>query len=454
MDETRPPARAPDPRIGGPLTREEALALLDRGAELLASGDFEAAGEHYARVVGFDDPTITAAALLGLGEVRYRFDDEAAAVATWSAALRLGETPSTYAAWRNVAAARVRAGDLKGAIEAYREADKRAPREDKIEIANRLGWLTKETGDARSARRYFAAGRGDSPLLTVTLAIIGLTCIVSLTALFATDGQPIFELLWLDKPAVAAGEYWRLWTVTLLHGDLLHLLFNMYALFLAGPIIERWYGRLRFLVFYLVLAAAGSTASFVFGGDVPAVGASGAIFGLFGMLLAAGRLHHPVDRQSRALVGQLGMLILLNLAFGFASGGQIDNAAHVGGLVAGLWLGALILPTGVPTLSSLWHQPAGASESARRATTSPLIELISVTVVVAVVATGIAVGTAERNGPVGADPGRQPVAIAGRQHGKALILEVEPDEIHDVALIVDDEDGLHPANDSVGRRAG
>ncbi|HEY6012792.1 MAG TPA: tetratricopeptide repeat protein, partial [Candidatus Limnocylindrales bacterium] len=152
MDETRPPARVPNPRTGGPLSRDDALAMLDRAAQLLATGDFQAAGEHYARVVGFDDPTITAAALLGLGEVRYRLDDETAAVATWSAVLRLGETPSTYAAWRNVAAARVRAGDLAGAIAAYREADKRAPREDKPEIANRLGWLTKETGDPRAAR--------------------------------------------------------------------------------------------------------------------------------------------------------------------------------------------------------------------------------------------------------------------------------------------------------------
>ena len=59
----------------------------------------------------------------------------------------------------------------------------------------------------------------------------------------------------------------------------------MYALYLAGTIVERWYGSLRFLLFYLACAAAGSVASFVFGGDVPSVGASGAIFGLFGVLL-------------------------------------------------------------------------------------------------------------------------------------------------------------------------
>ena len=178
--------------------------------------------------------------------------------------------------------------------------------------------------------------------------------------------------------------------VTLLHGDLIHLAFNMYALWLAGPIVERWYGRARFLAFYLACAAGGSVASFVFGGDVPAVGASGAIFGLFGVLLAAGRLHHPVDRQSRALVGQLGMLILINLAFGFASGGSIDNAAHLGGLVAGLWLGALIVPTGVPTLSSLWHRPATATAAATagRRRSPAYMSVVGIGVVAIVVAAG------------------------------------------------------------------
>jgi membrane associated rhomboid family serine protease len=416
MDDTRRTAGPPDPRTGGPLTREAALALLERGSELLAAGEFAGAGDHFARVVGFDDPAITATALMGLGEVRYRLDEEAAALATWLAVLRLGETPSTYAAWRNIAAARVRAGDLPGAIEAYREADRRAPREDKAEIANRLGWLAKETGNVGQARRYFARGRGDSPLLTVTVAIVALSSVISLTALTATDGQAIFDLLWLDKAAVAAGEYWRLWTVTVLHGDLLHLLFNMYALWLAGPIVERWYGRVRFLAFYLACAAAGSVASFVFGGDAPAVGASGAIFGLFGILLAAGRLHNPVDRQSRALVGQIGMLIVINLAFGFASGGSIDNAAHLGGLVAGLWLGALVLPTGVPTLSTLWQRPTLGPTPSRAQPGGPppgFMAAVGIGVVAIVVAAGLAIGTADRQARSGAfEPGSDHAHVA------------------------------------------
>jgi len=402
MDDASPPAPTPDRSEPGRLTRERALALLERGGDLLASGDYAEAGQHFTRVVGFDDATITAAALLGLGEAHYRLNDEAAAVASWEAVLQLPETPSTYTAWRNVAAARVRDGDLTGAIDAYRQADKRAPADDKAEIANRLGWLTKETGDTRAAGRYFARGRGDTPRVTVTLALIGLTTIVSLTAMLSSEGAQLYDWLQLDKVAVAAGEYWRLWTVTLLHSpaDPLHLIFNMYALWLAGTIVERWYGPWRFLAFYLACAAAGSTASFVFGGDVPSVGASGAIFGLFGILLTAGRLHHPVDRQSRGVISQLMFLVIINIVFGFASGGSIDNAAHLGGLAAGLWLGALIPPTGVPTMSALWHRPGESRAAVGRATAPAYVMLLGLVVVGVVVVAGLAVGTNQRVGTV------------------------------------------------------
>src|SRR4051812_11919408 len=244
MDDAPPPAPPPDPSERGRLTRETALAHLERASDLLSSGDFAEAGQIFSRVVGFDDPAITASALLGLGEAHYRLNDETAAVASWEAVLQLPETPSTYTAWRNVAAARVRDGDLRGAITAYREADRRAPLEDKAEIANRLGWLTKETGDTRAAGRYFPKGRGGGPRISATLVLIAVTSVISLTAMLSSEGAFLYDLLQLDKPAVAAGEYWRLWTVTLLHSpaDPLHLIFNMYALYLAGTIVERWYG--------------------------------------------------------------------------------------------------------------------------------------------------------------------------------------------------------------------
>jgi len=126
-----------DPDVGGPLDRASALRLLDQGAALLASAEFAEAARHYRRVIGFDEAAVTAAALLGLGEALHRLDRDDAALSSWEQVVALPETPSTYPAWRNVAAARVRAGDLRGAMAAYREADRRAPADDKLEIASR-----------------------------------------------------------------------------------------------------------------------------------------------------------------------------------------------------------------------------------------------------------------------------------------------------------------------------
>ena len=412
MDHAGFPGGQPDPSHQGPLSRADAVALLQRGDELLAAGEFGDAGRHYFRVVGSgtDDPAMTAAALLGLGEARYRLDDDAHALSDWETVVRMPETPSTYPAWRNIAAARVRAKDLRGAVEAYRQADRRAPPADKAEIANRLGWLTKELGDQRGANRYFARGRNDGFGLPLSRIVVAVTAVVSLSTLYSFEGLGLQQALWLDKPAVADGEYWRLWTVTLLHGNLLHLAFNMYALWIVGPLVERWYGGLRFMVFYLACAATGSVASFAFGGDVPSVGASGAVFGLFGILAAAGRIHQPVDRQARAIAGQVGMIIVFNLIFGFASGGRIDNAAHIGGLLGGLWLGAVIPPGRVQTLSSYW-QRAGAQGMDRVARPPAGLPVLAVAVLAGVVVAGLAYGTAIRaDGRAGADA--QPAALA------------------------------------------
>ena len=402
MDDPNQPV-PPDPSRSGRLSRDEAIALLAQADDQLAKGEYSDAAVRYMRVVGFEDEAITAAALLGLGEARFRLGLDDSAVASWKAVIQIGETPSSYAAWRNLAAANVRQGDLRAAIGAYREAERRAPPADRPEIANRLGWLTKEMGDEQAARRYFARGRGDSTLVSVSTILIAATVIVSLSAILSSEGQFLYDAFQLDKFAVARGEYWRLWTVTLLHGSpgpgflgpsLLHLGFNMYALYLTGPIVERWYGGLRFLVFYLACAAGGSVASFVFGGDVPSVGASGAIFGLFGLLFAANRVHRPVDRQSRMLVRQLGFLVLINIVFGFSIRG-IDNAAHLGGLATGLWLGAMLPPTRVQTAASFW-QRAGDTALGQLARMPLAIPIVALGVVVIAVVLGLMLGTQAR----------------------------------------------------------
>jgi hypothetical protein len=149
--------------------------------------------------------------------------------------------------------------------------------------------------------------------------------------------------------------------VALVHGSIIHLLFNMYALWIIGPIVESLYGPWRFLAMYLICIAAGSAASFATSAN-PAVGASGGVFGLFGVLLVADRVHKPaLTRNARNLTMQIGVLIGINLLIGFSLAG-IDNAAHIGGLLAGAVLGFLVVPAGV-TLGSFWSRPSSGPVS-------------------------------------------------------------------------------------------
>jgi membrane associated rhomboid family serine protease len=381
----------PDPTRTGPLDHDTAAAMLHRADELLAAGDFADAGRHYQRVIGASDVEQTAAALFGLGMCFYRLDQEDRARATWEQVLALPEAAVTYRAWREIAAMRVRDKDLAGAQRAYREAERRAPPQDRAEISSRLGWLAKEMGDPRGANRYFARSRGGTAAPLLTFALIAITSVISIVAF---DQSDMTNLLILDKAAVANGEYWRLWTVTLLHAGYLHLFFNMYALYLAGSLVEQIYGWKVYLLIYMLCAPAASVASFVFLAE-PAVGASGAIFGLFGVLLAVSRTHHPVlDRRGQMLLGQIGGLIVLNLILGFGLagiGGGIDNSAHVGGLIAGLWLGFLLVPGRVPTLGGLWQRPVGQAPS-QGGIPAPL-QIVGVLALVLVIALGILIGT-------------------------------------------------------------
>lgn len=387
-----------DPNATGPLDRSVARALLEHADELFASGEVGEAGQFYQRVFGHADADISAAALFGIGNVLNRLGQDEQALDAWEQVTRLGETPTTYAAWRQVAAGRVRAGDLPGALQAYREADRRAPREDKAEIASRLGWLSKETGNSGAARRYFARSRGGGAPPWLTYVVLAVTIVVSATIFLAETqtGNQLFNALSLDKAQVAKGEYWRLLTTTLVHVSWLHLGFNMYALWLVGPLVEQLYGWRTFSLIYVLAAIGGSVGSFTLGpGDV-SVGASGAIFGLFGVLFAVSRVHRPVlDRRGQAIVGQIGFLIVLNLILGFGlGGGYIDNFAHLGGLLTGLWLGFLLPPTEVATMSSFWRRPAGGAAASRGPTIA--LRLAGVAALLVVFVVGIVVGTGAR----------------------------------------------------------
>jgi membrane associated rhomboid family serine protease len=128
--------------------------------------------------------------------------------------------------------------------------------------------------------------------------------------------------------AIAQGEWWRLLTSTVLHGGILHLLFNMYALYWLGPQLERSLGNVRFAALYVLSALGGSIASYWFSDlNTVSVGASGAIFGLITATIVIGR-------EMRNDVSQLVVLLGINVVIGFLQVG-IDWRAHFGGAAVG-----------------------------------------------------------------------------------------------------------------------
>ena len=159
----------------------------------------------------------------------------------------------------------------------------------------------------------------------VTRAIL-ITCI-SIFVLSLLLGS--FALAFGMIPAaIAQGEWWRLLTSTLLHGSILHLLFNMYALYWLGPQLERSLGHVRFAALYILSALGGSVASYWFSDlRTVSVGASGAIFGLITATIVIGR-------EMRTDVSQLVVLLGLNVIIGFLQPG-IDWRAHFGGAITG-----------------------------------------------------------------------------------------------------------------------
>ncbi len=137
-----------------------------------------------------------------------------------------------------------------------------------------------------------------------------------------------------DNAAILQGQLWRLITPLFLHVSIFHILANMYSLFILGPILERFYGRGRFLLLYFLAGISGNIASFYFTSS-DSIGASTAIFGLAAaQVVFVLRNRSIFGEQSRAILRNLFIVIALNLVLGFAVPG-IDYFGHLGGLVGG-----------------------------------------------------------------------------------------------------------------------
>lgn len=174
------------------------------------------------------------------------------------------------------------------------------------------------------------------PLVTYTL--IGITAAIFLLQFVIGINEVANDWGMWPVGIAVGGEWWRLLTAAFLHGSFLHIAFNMYVLFALGPTLERILGHGRYLTLYILAALGGGVASYVFSDlRTVSVGASGAIFGLMGALIVAGR-------RLRYDITQVVILLGINIVIGFVSPG-VDWRAHLGGLVTGAVVAAIfVLP--------------------------------------------------------------------------------------------------------------
>ncbi|MBO0859226.1 MAG: rhomboid family intramembrane serine protease [Chloracidobacterium sp.] len=204
----------------------------------------------------------------------------------------------------------------------------------------------------RQARRYAIAlfSRATPVTYALLAANVAVSILITLTSGGTEDSTTLIAFGAKTNALLRSGEWFRLITPIFIHAGFLHLLLNSYALWVVGMQVEKLYGSARFLLIYL-LSGVGGVAGSYFGQeflgksiDEPSVGASGAIFGLFGVLAVFGyryrrELPPPIRR---AITAGVLPVIILNLLIGF-SVQFIDNSAHIGGLITGAAL-ALIIP--------------------------------------------------------------------------------------------------------------
>ncbi|PJJ79252.1 rhomboid family intramembrane serine protease [Mucilaginibacter auburnensis] len=190
----------------------------------------------------------------------------------------------------------------------------------------------------RPAKNYFV-----TPVLVILNILIFLVMVESGISIIDPDGQSL--LAWGANATVATldGQWWRLLTSCFLHFGIIHLALNMYALIFAGMLLEPFLGKAKFLSSYLLTGIAASVVSLWWHDYTISAGASGAIFGLYGVFLAMLSTNHIERGMRNGLLSSIGMFVIYNLVYGSLKSG-IDNAAHLGGLISGLLIGFLYLP--------------------------------------------------------------------------------------------------------------
>ncbi len=206
---------------------------------------------------------------------------------------------------------------------------------------NTIQVAEQEQKDAEEMNRLMNSS-GSNLYVTYTIIAINLLVFV----LMVINGAGIFgenslvHIKWGSnfKPLTLSGDWWRLLTCTFIHFGIIHVAMNMYCLYSAGIFLEPMLGKLRYITAYLCTGVLASLTS-LWWHDQPinSAGASGAVFGIYGVFLALLTTNLIPKKVRDGLLKSIGLFVVYNLAFGLKSG--IDNAAHIGGLLSGLIIG-------------------------------------------------------------------------------------------------------------------
>jgi membrane associated rhomboid family serine protease len=195
-------------------------------------------------------------------------------------------------------------------------------------------WLTRMTGGGAPVVTYV--------IIAVCVAVFVVQTIGDLLGLPVTSALRYAGLYSYPAAVSGAFEPWRMFTSIFAHANVLHLLLNMYTLWVFGSALEPMLGRARYLALFLISGFAGSLGVLLIASPVvPVVGASGAIFGLFGAFLI-------IQRRLGGNATQMLVLLAINLGIGFLPGFNIAWQAHVGGLIGGFLVGLIYVETRQP----------------------------------------------------------------------------------------------------------
>ena len=201
-----------------------------------------------------------------------------------------------------------------------------------IPIINEMD-ITKKTNNKRDKYMMLT-----NILIAINLLVFLISAWISKN-IFNIDIYTLIIMGAKVNSLIDKGQVWRLITCAFLHGGLIHIFFNMYALKILGPEIEYVYGKIKYLVIYLLSAIAASIFSYIFGPQSVSVGASGAIFGLFGAMVIFGIKHRK--QMGKAYMMNILQVIFVNVIIGISSS-NIDNEAHFGGLIVGALIALLL----------------------------------------------------------------------------------------------------------------